>query len=445
MQAILFVTGFLLVFLVIGLRQANAITTFEQFALSRGQFGEFTLTCTIVASFVGGGAVIGTIEKAYASGFYPLFALTGFILQLLLVAVIFPRALPQLGQVVTLGDVLSTYYGEWARKLVSLLWLVFSFGVLAVQMKAMGEIVHGVSQLNLVLGVLVGGGVVVAYCMLGGIRAVIYTDVIQFVAMFLVLPLSLYYLISHVVGIDAFAETALYALYQQPKSWDKVALLSAFIGFLGGDAFIPPVIQRVLVARNVRQLQRTYNLGAVGALMIITVATLIGIALSNIASSTDVGVMTLFFATLQGWMKILAMLGLFAVVISSADTYLNATTVVVVKDLLNTQSLKLCRSVTVLIGVVEILVALLVPNLFDILLFVYKFWGPIVVVPVLVLLLGKPMAMPWFKLSVVLSSVTVLLWNVFQLQVLIQVSDVVAGICVSGLVCLLSSFLELPG
>lgn len=438
-ESLVFLSLFLIFCLAIGIIQGRKVTSFESYFLSRGHFGSAALTCTIIASFIGGGSILGTIEKSYFDGFYPFCALLGFVAQLTLVGIILPRHLSRMGSVVTIGDLLDHHYGNWAKKLVAALWALFSFGILSVQIKGMGQILAGVSELSLVLCILISGFCLIFYCSIGGIRAVVYTDVLQFITMFIILPLGLWQITANLNDTSLIGNAFDFAVFEQPGSWNKTALVSAFIGFLAGDALIPPVMQRILIAKNPQQVRSTFYLGAFGAALLILTASCIGVILSKISSVSGEEIMQVYFASLGShFMKALSTVGLFAVVISSADTYLNATAVMIVKDLIGSSRLSLGQLVTILIGSIAIAISLFVPNLFDMLLFVYKFWGPIVVVPVTALIINKPLTSGELKISIALSITTVVGWNILDLETLWSISDVVAGIGVSLVVFLAS-------
>ncbi len=432
---VFFIT-FLFLCVLVGVFQREKVSSFERFTLSRGTFSSFAIICTITASFTGGGSIFGTIEKSYTTGFYALCAICGFFVQLLLVAYIASRSPKSYNHAMTLGDIFDHHYGSWLKKIIALLWVCFGFGILSIQIKVMGSIFAGYSGLSLLTCTLLGGAFLLAYCTLGGIRAVIYTDVIQLITMFIILPFCLIYIVFTKVGVDPFLAAITIAITEQPKSWDMYALGSAFIGFVAGDAFIPPVVQRFLMAKNQKQIVKTFSMGAFGFLFLVICASCIGIALAQLPHIKFGNSTSSFIHVFDDWLQPFVAIGFFAVVISSADSYLNALVTTVTKDLFNSSSVKLCHILTLVTGGASLLCAVFLNNFFDILLFLFKFWGPIIVVPLSGLIMGKYIKDNHLKVCLAISALTLILWNVFSLEVKTGMSDVLVGLVISLIVFL---------
>jgi SSS family solute:Na+ symporter len=84
---------------------------------------------------------------------------------------------------------------------------------------------------------------------------------------------------------------------------------------------------------------------------------------------------------------------LMSAVMSSADSILNSSTAIVVKDFYEhyitrsgtdpVKSLLIARISSVIIGSLGIILALLLPNVIDLLLLTYNLWGPGIILPVI--------------------------------------------------------------
>ncbi len=61
------VVGFLLVTLVLGLYAGRGIKNFKEYALGKKNFSTFTLTITLLATYIGGNSVLGTIDEGGAA------------------------------------------------------------------------------------------------------------------------------------------------------------------------------------------------------------------------------------------------------------------------------------------------------------------------------------------------------------------------------------------
>src|SRR5690606_3310086 len=84
----------------------------------------------------------------------------------------------------TTGDLFEARFdrrtGTVAAVVVGLAWFTFVGG----QVIAGGKLLQVTLSLDLTLGVLLAGSIILAYTAMGGLKAVIYTDVFQFVVLF---------------------------------------------------------------------------------------------------------------------------------------------------------------------------------------------------------------------------------------------------------------------
>ncbi len=89
---------------------------------------------------------------------------------------------------------------------------------------------------------------------------------------------------------------------------------------------------------------------------------------------------------------------LLSAVMSSADSALNSSTTIFVKDLFEHQLkwkpddqklLRVARYCTLLLGAISTLIAMLWPNIIDLLLFTYHIWAPGIILPVVIGSLSK--------------------------------------------------------
>jgi SSS family solute:Na+ symporter len=91
---------------------------------------------------------------------------------------------------------------------------------------------------------------------------------------------------------------------------------------------------------------------------------------------------------------------LMSAVMSSADSILNSSTAIFVKDLYEhyylkkregkiESGLKIARYFSVFIGITGVLLALVLPNVIDLLLLTYTMWAPGIILPVIVGIFSK--------------------------------------------------------
>jgi len=430
----------------LGAWAGRGVKDLRAFALSKGYFSSFALFATIVASFVGGGVIVGTAEKSFLSGIGYAGALLGFSAQLIITALFFSPRLARMNNVLTIGDVVRSSYGKAAQILTGLLWLSFCIGILVAQMSVLGKTLSLFFPWDYTTNVLFGGGVVIVYSLLGGMRAVVITDVVQFILFAVMVPLALVFGISEVGGLNVLWSKLPEGHLSLLGNMDGLAFIGIFLSFLLGDALIPPVVQRMLMAKNSRQALVTTFWGGWMTIPLIAFSAGLGLVAYALNPELDSGriIPYLFQSVLPVWLQGLAVAGILSVIMSSADSYLNAAAVVLVNDVVHPLTPKklsdgiqlgLARWLTLVLGGVAITFSLVTRDILDILLHTYKFWGPTVVIPIVLSVLGKALSKRAFFLAFLAGTGTVVLWDVFGLEDTLQLSGLVPGILVNALVC----------
>ncbi|GAB4282814.1 MAG: sodium:solute symporter [Opitutales bacterium] len=433
----------------VGLWAGRKVKDLRSFGLSKAYFSSFPLFATMVASFVGGGVIIGTAEKAFLSGIGYAVGLLGFSVQLMLTALFFAPRIARMNRVLSIGDIVKKYYGKHAQVLTGILWLSFCTGIIVAQMSALGKTLDLFLDWPYAWNVLLGAGVFILYSLLGGIRAVVITDVVQFVLLAVMIPLALILGVQVVGGVGSLWE-GLPASYRVPLGhlhWLELAAI--FFSFIVGDALIPPVVQRLLMARDSHQALRITFWGGWMTIPLILSGAGLGLVAWALNPNLDPGqiIPYLFKAVLPVWLQGLAILGVLSVIMSSADSYLNAAAVVFVNDVVNPLlkkplsdklSLGLARGATMSLGLFAIIFAVTSRNILDILLHTYKFWGPTVVVPLAFCILGKRLPIWSFYASCFAGVLVVLLWDMLRLESTLYLSGLLPGIMANLSICLLA-------
>lgn len=421
----------------IGWRASHGINTLKSFLVSDQNFGKFALFSTIVASFVGGGVVIGTAEKAFQFGIGHTIGLLGFALQIFLTGWWLAPRMNRFRHMLTLGEVIHQYYGKVPQVLTGVLWLSFCIGILTAQMSAMGNLITSLMGYDRPISILLSASIVIFYCYLGGVRAVIATDVLQFVLLSVTLGMLTLFGIHYVGGWEVFLAKIPASHLSPTAHLSLTELLMLFGSFLLGDALIPPVFQRLIIGKNQDVVRKAYIWSGWFIIPLCFLALshgLIARAINPNLATHDITA-TLFQTTLPLPLAILALMGFMAVIMSSADSYLNAAAGVLVNDVISPikkisqeGGLELAKWTTIGLGLVSIYFAIVVQDILDILLTTYQFWGPTLVIPLLGILSNKALTKAGFYASVISGGLVVILWNTWDLESTTHISTLIAGI-----------------
>lgn len=395
---------------------------------------------------------MGTAEKAFQFGIGHALGLLGFGLQLLLTGLWVAPRMARFRHMLSLGDLVGQYYGKVPQVLTGLLWLSFCIGILTAQMCAMGNLITSLLGYDRTLSILLSAGIVVFYCYMGGIRAVVATDILQFILLSLAIVLVTVCGIQYLGGWHNL-------LYQLPAThlmptfylsgWE---LTMVFFSFLLGDALIPPVFQRLLMGKSVAVARKAYLWSGVLFIPLCFFVFSHGIIAYAIDPTISKEQITsfLFQKTLPLPIAMISLMGFIAVIMSSADSYLNAAAGALVNDIIlpmgkkltQDQVLSLAKWTTVILGSLSIGFAIAVQDILDILLKTYQFWGPTLVVPLLAILANRVAPLWGFYASVLSGGLIVVIWNSLDLEAATHLPALIAGLLVNGGIyccCYLSS------
>jgi len=175
---ILILLGLQLICLFVGSQSAKQSETQEDYFLAGKKIRFFPLMMTFLATQVGGGLILGAAEEAYKFGWIVLLFPLGSCLGLTALGLGIGKRLSQF-QVTTVAQIFEVNYGSPAlRKMASTLSIVSLFAIFIAQIIASNKFMISLGVEN-PLWFFLFWGIVIAYTCLGGLKAVVATDMIQ--------------------------------------------------------------------------------------------------------------------------------------------------------------------------------------------------------------------------------------------------------------------------
>ena len=386
-----------------GISKSKQIKNEEDFLVAGRNIGWFLLLATMSATVIGGGSSIGAIGKTYEWGILMLVVITGWYFQFMFsakyVAPYFRKA-----ELYTVAGFFGHRFDGKNRFVAFLLSLVFSVGVLGAQMVAFGKIINSMMpEIPYEAAVIVGGSIVIFYSTAGGLLAVIYTDVYQFIIL-----MAGFIFTAILVAPDIFAHSS-QIMAEVPETFFQidggkgyVFLISTFLAFLLGETFAPGYATRFCVGKNIEEVKK--GIFRAGVFLLLTFPILLFFIslyakfnFPNIDPEQALPQVVLkLHNPIVGGVIIAALM---SAVMSSADSILNSTTAIFTKDLYEQyfvkkdvnpkRGLKIARTSSVILGIGGIILALIVPDIIDLLLLTYSLWAPTVILPILIGVFSK--------------------------------------------------------
>jgi SSS family transporter len=269
----------------IGLWMSRGQRSVEGFALGNREIAWWAVMASILASEISAGTFFGTPGEGFHLRNYTYLQLiVGYLLARVIVSFVFIPAYYR-HNVVSIYEFLGTRFGPRTRRIASAVFLVTRLlasgtrlWVPTVIFVMMWHLSFPEMQMTPMAEFLLCGGALVfitlataVYTTLGGIRAVIWTDVLQICVLFAALGFSLVYLISHVGGWEVakphllnaqlwdwgtkasagFWENVKNVLEQEYTVW--AAFIASTCVTLATHGTDQDMVQRMLTAKNKRQ------------------------------------------------------------------------------------------------------------------------------------------------------------------------------------------------
>ncbi len=119
-------------------------------------------------------------------------------------------------------------------------------------------------------------------------------------------------------------------------------------------------------------------------------------------------------------LKGIVIAGMISIVMSSADSFLNAASVAFIHDIItplkkqemsSNQKLLAVRIITIFVGVFAIVFAIKIKSILDILLYSYNFWSPVILVPLVSAILGLKTNKKQFFIGAIAGIAGVIIWS----------------------------------
>ncbi|XWN35112.1 MAG: HD domain-containing protein [Roseivirga sp.] len=333
----LIVYAFLLITLAIGLWAGRGIKDIREYAIANKQFGVEALTLTLLATIVGGSMAINRPGNVSSIGIIASVAALGGFIRYVIAAFCLAPHMYRFQDCLTIGDVAHSMYGTTARVITgvsSLLMVTFLTSMQLLALAVVCQLLGVPAQWSIGLG----GILLALYTAHGGIKAVTATDIFQFLVLILGFTLLVSLALKQIGGIPELIKKVPSEKFQIighesfPYHLTVFFLLSVFPVTL----INPANFQRLLMTKEKRQLRDAFLFTAVFHPLFISLVTLLGLA-GFVLYPDKAGngmVPHMIQSLLPVGMKGLAIAGLLAVVLSTADSYLHVAGLLLTRDIL---------------------------------------------------------------------------------------------------------------
>ena len=184
----------------------------------------------------------------------------------------------------------------------------------------------------------------------------------------------------------------------------------------------PPEFQRISMARDTAQVKHAFSIAAVVDLLIVTSVVWVGILLLSQDAALDPEKLVHYLITQYTYpgLKGLIGIGIMALAMSTADSYLNSSAVLLAHDIIRPlgfaerKLMIVARVLSLIIGIFALLLALRIDSLLRLLLLSGSFFMPIYTVPLLMAIFGFRSGTRAVLIGMALGFCTVVLCRMFM-------------------------------
>ncbi len=414
---------YLCVVLLVGLSSGKGMKSLQEFSVSHRSYTSLVIFATLSASFIGGGFSIGNAEKVFRFGIANIVALWGFSLKEILVARFIAPRMDNFPDVISAGDIMERGYGKSAKVITGLFSVFLCAGIVGAQVGAMGVIFKVFVGIEPIWGILIGCGIVIAYSTIGGMRAVVLTDIMQFCVLAVGLPAALIFGIVKLGGFSAIRESVPAAHFSVPGNTMTIgAFLSLFLTFLLGETLVPPYVQRLFIGKDSVHTARGTMLSGIFSIPFFAITGAIGLVALALDPKLDPNLAMPYVirTVLPAGVRGIVIAGVISIVMSSADSFLNGAATSCINDIVKPlrtkplsegQELLLAKLTNCFVGIMAIVFAIKISSVLDILIYAYNFWAPVILVPLAGVFLGVRVSRAGFFSGTIAGAAGVLVWK----------------------------------
>lgn len=419
---IFIVLTYVVITIAVGLFYGRKVKSIRDFSIADKAFPTVALVATIFASWMGGDDLIGITERIYSTGIIFLLVQWAQLISLAIHAyIIAPKILKDFEDKISIGEIMGELYGDVGKFITGTSNVLFSIGFIAVQVSAMGYVCNLFWGISHLYGTIVGSLIIIAYSAFGGIRSVVFTDILQFGVLIIAIPLMANFLFYDVGGLETLvAKLPEFHKTIDPSRKDFMFFVAMFV-VCSFPYFNPILIQRMLMAKDAKQASDSLIISGLLFIPFYTALTIIALTAVLVFPNIDPNFAFLnsLNFSLPPVLKGFAIVGVLAVIMSTADSFLNVASISITRDIAvvlwprisDRHQLLLARTAMVVLGLASIYIATCFNTMIDFWLYFSNFWTSTVVAPMIMYMLGIRLNIKYYVISVVIGLITIVIYR----------------------------------
>ena len=172
--------AYLLGILVVGIWSQRKATTQEDFLVAGRSVGPVLYSGTLAAIILGGGSTVGGVKLGYQYGLSGMWLVSMYGFGMIVMGVVLVPRILQL-KLYTIPELLQRRYSRSARIGGGVVMAAYDLMIVVTGTIAVGAVMQVIVGIPRTPAILLSSGVMIAYSVFGGMRALTATDIVQFV------------------------------------------------------------------------------------------------------------------------------------------------------------------------------------------------------------------------------------------------------------------------
>ena len=326
-----------LIFTLVGLVYSKRFQGINNYLTANRNIGFFSLSTSLVASALGAWILFGPASAATWGG---IGAVIGYALgtafPMIFLIFLGKKIRNEFPKGSTLIEFLRKRFGKSLFKLILLMTIFYLFVFLCAEVTAVATLINYISGTELWITALIILIATLTYTLYGGLRASIFTDIIQMIVILILLTISVFYLISFTGDQFSFSFVKEKNPHLLSSNYipNYTAGLTFFIAVAATNLFHQGNWQRVYAAKNDDVLKKSLILTFIVIIPIVLFMGFSGLVAVSIDPKVipDLGFFSLLLRDQTEFLSmVIIILGL-SLTISTVDTLVNAISSLIVVD-----------------------------------------------------------------------------------------------------------------
>ena len=457
---LIIISLFLVLTFLIGIYYGKGITTFHDYAVGNRKMSTTVITLSLIATIYGGNILYAGLDAYYRQGLNAFMKDLRDPIRTYIASRFIIFRMKEFKNHLSIAESMGSLYGPTIRVITAIFGILMSIAVLTAQIKVGLKITHSlfphITHVPTSVTIAILAVLVISYSTFGGARAVVLTDVYQFLLFSLCLPILIFVLLCYANNITSDWSTLSHLPQFNMETlllWKSSLKECLYFISYAIFKFNPAGTQRFYMASSVHQAAKVFSKTALirilFSLLFLGVAIALHMGKYTILPNQNVLNYIIQFTQFPG-MKGILVTAMFALLMSTADSYLHAASVLFTNDIwpiiaistnrIGNPSLKIVRISSVCIGITSIFIVYHTTNIIQLINHAITLYTPAVTIPFVMACCGFRPRATAVLLSIGMNTI-ITGYHIFCKNQMIPQQNVLESMGYSILILLISHYL----